>query len=144
MGIATSTQVIGYPYAAENSPRLITAMSVSVVNITTQAGLFFAEPLFGYLMDLDHSGGAAYTAADFHWALLLFPLSFVVSIGMVLKLRETNCQRLPLSTAGAASCFDPALGGADARNEGGALRAAPPCDPPWRKVFSAKNIYIEK
>ena len=144
MGIATSTQVIGYPYAAENSPRLITAMSVSVVNITTQAGLFFAEPLFGYLMDLNHSGGAAYTAADFHWALLLFPLSFVVSIGMVLKLRETNCQRLPLSTAGAASCFDPALGGADARNEGGALRAAPPCDPPWRKVFSAKNIYIEK
>jgi MFS family permease len=92
MGITTSTQVIGYPYAAENSPRLITAMSVSVVNITTQAGLFFAEPLFGYLMDLHHSGGAAYTAADFHWAMLLFPVSFALAIGAVLKLRETHCQ----------------------------------------------------
>ncbi len=37
-----------------------------------------------------------------------------------------NHQRLPLSTAVAASCFDPALGEADARNEGGgALRNSP-------------------
>lgn len=82
-GIATSTQVIGYPFVAENSPRLITAMSVSVVNISTQAGLFFAEPLFGYLMDLHH---------DFRWAMILFPISFGLAILIVGKLRETHCR----------------------------------------------------
>lgn len=91
IGIATSTQVIGYPYVAENSPRVITAMSVSVVNISTQAGLFLAEPLFGFLIDLRHKGGS-YIASDFHLAMLLFPLSFVLAIAMVLKLRETRCQ----------------------------------------------------
>ncbi len=35
-------------------------------------------------------------------------------------------QRLPLSTAVAASCFDPALGRADARNEGGVAQRSSP------------------
>lgn len=83
LGVTTSTQVIGYPFVAENSPRLITAMSVSVVSLSTQAGLFFAEPLFGYLMDLHH---------DFRWAMFLFPISFVLAIVMAGKLRETHCR----------------------------------------------------
>lgn len=91
IGIATSTQVISYPYVAENSPRFITAMSVSVVNISSQAGLFFAEPLFGYLMDLHHIGGV-YTAADFRWPMLLFPVSFILAAIIVFKLRETHAQ----------------------------------------------------
>lgn len=95
IGIATSTQIIGYPYVAENSPRLITAMSVSVVNISTQAGLFFAEPLFGYLMDLNHTG-SVYTANNFHWPMLLFPVSFLLAFGAVLKLKETHCQAQPI------------------------------------------------
>ncbi len=45
----------------------------------------------------------------------------------------------PLSTASMASCLYPAFGGADARNEGGALRAAPPYDPPWRKESSLQR-----
>ncbi len=47
-------------------------------------------------------------------------------------------QQFPLGTAAIASYLYPALGGADARNEGGALRAAPPCEPPSRKEFSMK------
>jgi len=81
MGIVTSTQIISYPFVAENSPRSITAMSVSVVNISTQVGLFFAEPLFGYLVDL--KGGS------FTWAMALYPLSFLLALIMVLKLHET-------------------------------------------------------
>src|SRR3989344_196409 len=37
VGLLTSTQIVSYAYVAESSPRLITAMSVSAVNITTQA-----------------------------------------------------------------------------------------------------------
>ena len=57
-------------------------------------------------------------------------------------MRREILQQFPLSTARIASCLYPALGGADARNEGGALRAAPPCDPPWRREFSAKIIFL--
>ncbi len=46
-----------------------------------------------------------------------------------------------LYTARIASCSYPALGGADARNEGEALRAAPPCDPPWRRDFLRKLFF---
>ena len=101
LGIATSTQVIGYPFVAENSPRLITAMSVSVVSLSTQLGLFLAEPLFGYLMDLHH---------DFRWAMTLFPISFVLAIVIAGRLRETYCrleQNAPAvpAEAGTASRF---------------------------------------
>jgi hypothetical protein len=54
-------------------------------------------------------------------------------------LENKTGQPFPLSTASMASCLYPALGGADARNEGGALRAAPPCDPPSRKVSSLQR-----
>ncbi len=57
--------------------------------------------------------------------------------------QKFNLQQFPLSTAAIASYLYPALGGADARNEGGALRAAPPCDPPSRKVFSAQNLKFQ-
>lgn len=92
IGLITSTQCLGYPFVAENSPRMITAMSVSVVNISCQGGLFLAAPLFGYLMDLRHTAGALnhYVANDFHWAMLLFPFSFVLAIGMALKLNEKS------------------------------------------------------
>ncbi len=39
-------------------------------------------------------------------------------------------------------CFYAPLGGADARNEGEALRAAPPCDPPWHREFFKIKILI--
>ena len=50
--------------------------------------------------------------------------------------------QFPLSTARIAPGLYPALGGADARNEGGALRAAPPCEPPSRREFSTKIIFL--
>ena len=51
-------------------------------------------------------------------------------------------QQFPLDTAAIASYLYPARGKASARNEGGALRAAPPCDPPKRREFSTKIIFF--
>ncbi len=51
-------------------------------------------------------------------------------------------QQFPLGTAGIASCFYPALGGADARNEGGGAKLSPPSDPPSGREFSAKIIFL--
>ena len=48
-------------------------------------------------------------------------------------------QPFPLSTAAMASCLYPALGGADARNEGGDAPLSPPCDPPSHKESSLQR-----
>ncbi|WP_423063196.1 MFS transporter [Candidiatus Paracoxiella cheracis] len=96
LGITTSTQIIGYPVVAENSIPAITAMSVSVVNITTMGGYAVFQPFFGRLMDLHarnlHHTVGVYTASDFNWAMLIFPIGFVVALLASFCLRETHCQ----------------------------------------------------
>lgn len=96
IGLTTSTQIIGYPLVAENSPRMITAMSVSVVNIACQGGIGLLQPFFGYLLDAHawrrvHHFTTQITGADFHWAMWLFPIGFVLAFLAVFGTRETRC-----------------------------------------------------
>ena len=103
IGFTTSVQIIGYPTVAENSIPAITAMSVSVVNITTMGGQAIFQPLFGKLMDL-HAGKMAviarhYSAADFHWAMMIFPIAFIIAGIAVYCLRESYCQSREKSTS---------------------------------------------
>ena len=98
IGLFTSTQVIGYPLVAENSKRIITAMSVSVVNISIQGGDGIFQPIFGWLMDKhmfmrQHIINSHYVASDFHWAMWLFPAGFILAMLIVFALHETHCQQ---------------------------------------------------
>ncbi|MFW0042788.1 MAG: MFS transporter [Coxiella endosymbiont of Dermacentor nuttalli] len=94
VGLTTSSQVIGYTMVAENSLPAITAMSVSVVSITTMGGQAIFQPLFGRLMDLHviyfHHSIGIYLASDFHWAMLILPIGFLIALGVALFLRETH------------------------------------------------------
>jgi len=96
LGVVTSTQIIGYPLVAENSPRFITAMSVSVVNISVQGGDGLFQPMFGYLLDAKafqrlHSVSDTFIGADFQWAMWLFPIGFLLAFLAILSVRETHC-----------------------------------------------------
>ena len=98
LGLCSSTQVIGYPLVSENSPRVITATSVSIVNITTIAGIGMIQSVFGYLMDVHvyhrlHHMTTHYIAADFSLAILLFPLGYLIALLVSLFVRETYCQQ---------------------------------------------------
>lgn len=96
IGLTTSTQVIGYPVVAESSIPAITAMSVSVVSITTMMGQAVSQPLFGRLMDLQvvyfQHFSANYRASDFQWAMLMLPIGFFVAFIAAFCLRETYCR----------------------------------------------------
>ena len=89
----TSVQVISYSVVAESSLPAITAMSVSVVNIASQGGLAFFEPLFGWLMDAHHRVqpvvGHAYVASDFSWAMEMFVVGIGVALLAALAMKET-------------------------------------------------------
>lgn len=97
IGLITSAQIIGYPLVAESSPRVITSMSVSVVNISVMSGYVIFQPIFGYLMDLHvqsrlHHLSNHYVAADFSWAMWIFPIAFVLAILAALAVKETYCR----------------------------------------------------
>ena len=98
IGVFTSTQIIGYPLVAENSKRIVTAMSVSVVNISVQGGDGLFQPFFGYLLDKHmfmrmHAITTQFTASDFKWAMMVFPIGFICAILIVLALPETRCRQ---------------------------------------------------
>ena len=98
MGLTTSTQIIGYPLVAESAPKSIIAMSVSVVNITTQAGIALSQPVYGYLMDHKayvrlHHYVRHFVRTDFNWAMWLFPAGFIIAFMAAFLLRETHCIR---------------------------------------------------
>lgn len=95
LGVTTSAQIISYSIVAESSLPAIIAMSVSVVNISTQGGLALFEPLFGYLMDLHHRfvgiSGAEYVGGDFKWAMMMFAVGIALALLAACLLRETYC-----------------------------------------------------
>lgn len=98
VGLCTSTQIIGYPLVAENSKRVVTAMSVSVVNISVQGGSGLFQPFFGYLLDKHmlmraHIITTHFIASDFTWAMMIFPIGFVLATLIVFALPETRCQQ---------------------------------------------------
>ena len=98
LGITTSTQIIGYPLVAENSPRIITAMSVSVVNISIEGGSGILQPFFGYLMDETqlhrlHHISTHFAAQDFKYAMWIFPVGFLIAVFCMKFIPETNCNQ---------------------------------------------------
>ncbi len=98
LGFFTSGQVLSYPWVAESSLTAITAMSVSVVNISVQGGQAIFQPIFGGLLDYFTPAtlGAAklYTASAFQSALLLPLVGFVVAFVAAFVLKETYCRHL--------------------------------------------------
>ena len=98
IGLFTSTQIIAYPLIVENSKRMITAMSVSVINISVQAGSGLFQPFFGYLLDKHmfmrvHQITTHFSASDFSWAMWIFPIGFVLAAMLVFVLPETHCRQ---------------------------------------------------
>ena len=96
MGFVSSAQIISYAYVAENSPRIVTATSISVVNIATMAGIGISQALFGYFMDqhaaIIHEKMGIYQASDFHVAMLIFPVGIIIAwlITMMLRNKKTG------------------------------------------------------
>ncbi len=98
LGLVTSTQVISYPMVAEKNPTIITGTSVAIVSLTIVLSGAWLQPLFGWIMDLTGphqiiNHVPIYSAHAYHYALLLLPAMFILSLLSVLAVDETNCQQ---------------------------------------------------
>lgn len=97
LGFITSSQVIGYPVAAESNPTVITATSVSIVSMVTVLSGAVMQPISGWLLDHywtgQFCGGVhCYDLNAYQHAMLMMLGSFVISLLLALSIRETRCK----------------------------------------------------
>lgn len=97
-GFFTSSQVIGYPAIAESNPPHITAFSLSLASILIMGSVGVFQQLFGYLLDLTwdkqlNNGIPLYSAENFYFALLLFPVTLIIALVLCFAIKETFNQK---------------------------------------------------
>lgn len=95
LGLFSGAQVIGYPVVAESNAAHATGTATALASMVIMGGGAVAQILFGKLLNLhtDRISGA-YTAADFDYAMWLFPVAMGIAVLAVLKMKETHCKRV--------------------------------------------------
>jgi len=97
LGFLTSSQIISYPAIAELNPIELTASAVSIVSVVIMFSGVVVQPLTGWLIGMhwDHQmvdGKPLYLKEDFMSAMLIMPISFVISFFVALGIKETGCK----------------------------------------------------
>jgi MFS family permease len=93
IGFTSAAQVLGYPIIAESNPSKISGTALSLAAILIMGGGYgIGLPLVGKLLDrltLNFSQTLAYK-----YAFLTMPIGIVVSMIMILFMKETRCQSI--------------------------------------------------
>ncbi len=93
LGFVSSTQVISYPLIAESNELHHTGLATGLASVLIMAGGGFGQVLFGLLIR-QHAGASmlSYSAADFQWAMWMFPIAVGVALLAVMGTYETYCK----------------------------------------------------
>jgi len=95
LGLITSTQVLSYPTIVELNSPLVSGSALSVISLLIMASGFIAQPFFGWLMDLHWKHVyfhkmAIYSLQDFHLAMSIMPIAFIISLVVAFLIKETH------------------------------------------------------
>jgi sugar phosphate permease len=94
LGFFSSTQVISYPLVAESNSIQTTGAATGCASLIIMGGGGVGQILFGWLMTHKAGiSGATYTAADFQYAMWMFPITAIAALVAVILIRETYCKR---------------------------------------------------
>lgn len=98
IGLVTSSQVLTYPMIAELNPTYLTSTAVSIDSVCIMASGFIVPPFFGWLMERNSAhqivnGIVEYSAADYNFAMLVMPVSFIIALGIAFLMRESYCKQ---------------------------------------------------
>jgi MFS family permease len=99
IGFFTSSQVISYPLITESNPRVITGTSLGIASLLIMGGAGVAQQVFGHI--IDHywdktliNGVPQYSAIAYHHALLIFPITLLISLVCAAFVKETYCENV--------------------------------------------------
>ena len=95
LGIFTSAQIISYPIITESNPLALTGTALGLASVLIMSGGAIFQPLMGWLLDLHWdstkiNGAPFYSTHDYHFAFMIFPLMFIISLLLSFLIRETN------------------------------------------------------
>lgn len=82
IGLLYSAQNLGYCISLEQNPAILQGTAVGMINFTVFLLGAISQPFVGLLLDLNHShvgAQAIYPVSSYQYALLLCPLSFLLS-----------------------------------------------------------------
>lgn len=93
LGIFTAGQTLVFTLAREFSSDAATGTAIAMVNMLVMAGGMLFQPLIGHLLDKLSPQAIVgnlntYSAQDFHYALLVLPISIFISMLILLCIRE--------------------------------------------------------
>ena len=97
IGLFTSTQVIAYPFVAESNPPRLTGTATGLASLIIMGGAGLAQVLYGALLDWHWDGtllehARVYSAENYHFAMWMFPIAFIISLIAVALSKESKCQ----------------------------------------------------
>lgn len=96
-GFGGSAQIVSFAVAREINPPALGGTAIGLVNaFVTGAGALY-QPLIGWILDLNWSGGMSggariYGVADYRMAFGVLLVGMFVSLCCVAAMRETNCK----------------------------------------------------
>ena len=96
LGFLISSQVITYPLIAESNPAQLTGTAEGLSAIIIMGGGFMS-PMFAWLLNWHWSHNVVhhipiYSAHDYHAALNILPIGFLVALLAAILIHETHCK----------------------------------------------------
>lgn len=109
LGFFTSAQIIVYPMIAESNPKSLTGVAIAAASFIIMGGGGVGQNLFGWLLDLTWDGTLQqqqpiYSAENYQFAMLIFPIAFVLGLLAILITKETYCRQTPQAENINGSC----------------------------------------
>jgi MFS family permease len=92
LGCFTSTQVLSYPLIAESNSIQYAGRACSFASMIIMGGGMLAQLLFGVLLNIHVIPGTEPNSSAFTFAMLLFPVSILLSLFVLLGMKETYCR----------------------------------------------------
>ncbi len=85
LGLFSSSQILGYPTITESNPKELTGTSMGIAAVIIMGLPMIAQPLSGYLLDLNWTGLVTngtpiYNASDYLKAFSMFPIGFLIAL----------------------------------------------------------------
>lgn len=100
LGFTTSAQVIAYPAVSESNPANLTGTALGLASLIIMFMPVIAQNLFGWLIQWDWQphyihNVPQYNPSDYLRALMILPVSCIISIVLIYIARETYCRIQP-------------------------------------------------
>ena len=90
LGVSLSSYFLTFVIGNQIASRKTQGTSIGIVNMISVGTAPLLQPLVGYILDINHHSGQAYSLAHYQYGLLIIPVGLVLAavIGRYLPARQ--------------------------------------------------------